>query len=301
MNADRPGPLIIVGTGRCGSTLLHRLLALHEDLGWISTFNEVFPRQPWLSASSQLYRAPLPRRVKEARWFPKPFEAYRFWEAYLPGFSRRDRPPRAEDLTEPGIEGARSAVERVLRWQRRPRLLVKVTGWSRISLFNRVFGDAVFVALRREPCAVVSSWIQAGWLDVTSPPSSERWQWGSVPVAYERAWRELGADPVLTAALKMRLDLDNIEAESEEVPGRFREFRFEDLISRPEPTLRELCGFAGLRWTPSFERAVRGMPFADPREKWRECLSPEQGDLVLEFMRRTAGAGGGLEEPQARA
>jgi len=42
-------PIIIVGTGRCGSTLLFRLLAMHPNVGWLSTFNEVFPTQLWLS------------------------------------------------------------------------------------------------------------------------------------------------------------------------------------------------------------------------------------------------------------
>ena len=82
-------PLIVVGTGRCGSTFLHRLLAFHEELGWLSTFNETFPRQPWLSVFSRLYAA-LPRDLKERRDLRDPFERIGFWESYLPGFSRRE-------------------------------------------------------------------------------------------------------------------------------------------------------------------------------------------------------------------
>ncbi|MEJ7803733.1 MAG: sulfotransferase, partial [Candidatus Limnocylindria bacterium] len=63
-------PLIIVGTGRCGSTMLHRLLARHEQVGCLSTWNETFPSQTWLSASSNLYRSPLPHRLKEWKGFP---------------------------------------------------------------------------------------------------------------------------------------------------------------------------------------------------------------------------------------
>ena len=55
-------PLIVVGTGRCGSTFLHRVLAFHDELGWLSTFNETLPRQQWLSVFSRLYAAPLPTR-----------------------------------------------------------------------------------------------------------------------------------------------------------------------------------------------------------------------------------------------
>src|SRR5918995_985233 len=191
------GPIIIVGTGRCGSTLLHRLLARHAELGWLSTFNEVLPSQTWLSLFSRLYRLPLSERIKASKGFPKPFEAYRFWEHYLPGFSRRDRPQTPDDVLEAGIDPVRRATARVLRFQGRRRLLVKVTGWSRIAYFDRIYPDALFLSLRRDPRSVVSSWINAGWLDVTSPPGSEGWQWGKVSPELYELWRDLGGDPPL--------------------------------------------------------------------------------------------------------
>ena len=38
-------PIIIVGTGRCGSTLFHRLLANHPQLMWLSGFAYRYPAQ----------------------------------------------------------------------------------------------------------------------------------------------------------------------------------------------------------------------------------------------------------------
>lgn len=281
-------PIILVGTGRCGSTMLHRLLARHGELGWLSTFNETLPSQAWLAAFSGLYRTRLPDRVKHLAAFPKPFEAYRFWEHYLPGFSRRDRPQTAADVYEPGVEPVRRATARILRFQRHSRLLAKVTGWSRIAYFDRIYPDAVFVSLRREPRAVVSSWVKAGWLDVTSPPDSDDWQWGEVPRAYLKLWRELGGGPLLSVALKMRLDLDDIAANVALFGDRCREIAYEDLIASPAPTLRGLCEFAGLEWTADFERIVSEREFYDSTGKWRRHMSEPDGELVLEFMRRSA-------------
>lgn len=119
-------PVIVVGTGRCGSTFLHRLLAFHEQLGWLSTFNETFPHRHRLSAFSRLYAAPLPQRVKEMKAFPKPFEAYRFWETYLPGFSRRESPQVPEEIDAAWIGPVRAATRRVLRFHGRERLLVNL-------------------------------------------------------------------------------------------------------------------------------------------------------------------------------
>src|SRR5215211_3537507 len=81
---DVEKPIIIVGTGRCGSTLLHRVVARHEDLGWLSPYNEVFPTQHWLSVFSNLYRwYPGSLKQKHLRFFPSPIEAYVFWSNYL--------------------------------------------------------------------------------------------------------------------------------------------------------------------------------------------------------------------------
>lgn len=287
-------PIFIAGTGRCGSTLFHRILARHPEAGWLSPYNEVLPSQTWLSAFSNLYRSPLPERVRHARVFPKPFEAYRFWDHYLPGFSRRDRPLTADDVPDQGIDPVRRAVSQVLRAQRRPRFLGKVTGWSRIGYLNRVFPDARFIALKREHRSVVSSWAQAGWLDVTSDLDSERWQWGEVPDHYRRLWRELGGGPILSAAVKVQLDLDDIERNVEQVPDRCFELHFEELISRPRESLRAVTEFCGLRWDDRWDAEVSGLRFHDPTGKWKRYLSEEEGDRLLEFFAR-AGGGQGVD------
>jgi omega-hydroxy-beta-dihydromenaquinone-9 sulfotransferase len=283
-------PIFIAGTGRCGSTLLHRILARHPETGWLSPYNEVLPSQTWLSAFSRLYRTPLPEWLRQARAFPKPFESYRFWEHYLPGFSRRDRPLTAEDVPEEGVEPVRRAVAQVLRAQCKPRFLAKVTGWSRIGYLNRIFPDARFIVLQREHRAVVSSWAQAGWLDVTSDLDSQRWQWGEVPDHYRRLWRELGGGPTLSAAVKVQLDLDDIKRNVQQVPDRCFELRFEELISRPRESLRALTEFCGLGWGDRWDADVSRLRFHDPTEKWKRYLTVEQGERLLEFFAR-AGAG----------
>jgi hypothetical protein len=283
-------PIFIVGTGRCGSTFLHRILARHPETGWLSTFNEVLPSQTWLSAFSNLYRSPLPERLRHARAFPKPFECYRFWEYYLPGFSRRDRPLTPEDVPDQGIFPVRRAVSQVLRAQRRARFVGKVTGWSRIGYLNRIFPDARFIVLKREHRAVVSSWAQAGWLDVTSDLDSEHWQWGEVPARYRHLWQELGGGPTLSAAVKVQLDLDDIERNVQQVPDRCLELRFEELISRPRESLRAATEFCGLGWGDAWDAEVSRLRFHDPTGKWKRYLTEEQGERVLEFFSR-AGSG----------
>jgi hypothetical protein len=242
-----------------------------------------------------LYEVPLLDRIKHERFFPKPFEAYKFWEHYLPNFSRRNKPLKAEDVPEEAIEPVRKAISQVLRFHGKKRFLVKVTGWSRMAYFNRIFPDAMFIFLNREHRSVVSSWVQAGWLDVTSGLDSEKWQWGEVPTEYRQAWDELGGGPLLSAAVKIQLDLDDIHEDQALLCDRCYELQYEDLISQPQKYLREVVDFCGLPWSDKFERKVNDMKFYNPVNKWRKYLSDEEGDLVLEFFRRAKTPEGALK------
>ncbi len=284
-------PIIIVGTGRCGSTMLHRILARHDDLGWLSTFNEVFPTQQWLSLFSNLYSKEIfNNKVKHLSFFPKPFESYKFWEHYLPGFTRRDKPLTAEDVPENGISPVRSAIKKVLKYQNKERFLIKVTGWSRIAYFNKIFPEAKFVFLNREHRSIVSSWVQAGWLDVTTEVDSSEWQWGEVPAKYRSAWEDLGGGSVLSAAVKIQIDLDDIHKNIEMFKDRCYEIQYENLITEPISCLQDLFKFCGLRWYQKFEDKINAMTFYNPVNKWKKYLSDKEGELILEFFARAQNA-----------
>ena len=108
-----------------------------------------------------------------------------------------------------------------------------------------------------------------------------------MPPGHKAVWRELGGGPLLSTALKIRLDLDDIAANAALFPDRVHELSYESLISDPEPHLRRLCGFAGLEWTPDFQAVVEATEMYDSTETWRKHLSEEDGGLVLEFLRQT--------------
>ncbi len=279
-------PIMIVCTGRSGSTVFYRVIARHRDVGWLSTLNHAFPSQTWLSVFSRLYPMKMFDAIRDHRLFPKPFSPYKFWEQYLPGITRHDRPLFPEDVPSEAIEPLRQTVAKALRLQNKKRFLMKVTGWARMAYFARVFPELRFIYIKRNPRDVVSSWIQAGWLNVTSPVDSDSWEWGKVPEEYIQVWKEMGRRPFLSAAIKTQLDIDDIRSNMALFPGRCFELHYEDFVVDPVGQLRQTLDFCELEWYEGFERLVRQTKIYNFADKWKKYLTEEEGEVLAEFFER---------------
>ena len=280
---------MIVCAGRSGSTMFYRVIARHREVGWLSSYHQVFPRLTWLAVFSRLYRVRAFDGIKHSSWFPKPFSPYRFWERYLPGIARHDRPLVAEDVPDAAIEPVRRTIARILRYQGRNRFLMKVTGWARMAFFDRIFPDMQFLHLKRHPIAIVASWLKAGWLNVTGDLDGEGWEWGEVPEGYRRIYRDMGGGPLLSAAVKTQLDIDDLRRNIDRFPGRCYELSYEDLVADPHRYFRETLAFCELGWDEGFERVIRTAGIRNYTDRWQQQLSPDEAKLILEFFERVEG------------
>ena len=141
-------PIIIVGTGRCGSTLFHRLLAKHPQLMWLSPLCYKYPDRPgWNRMAVTVMDNPLLSRLFGEKI--RPGENYRFWDKYAYGFSEPCRDLVRSDVTPRVKKQVRAALESMLT-ARRNRLLIKITGWPRIGFLNEIFEDAKFIHVLRD-------------------------------------------------------------------------------------------------------------------------------------------------------
>jgi hypothetical protein len=266
--------------------MLYRLIGRHRDVGWLSTYNQKLPTQLWVSAFSRLYGWKVFDSIRNEYYFPKPFSAYDFWRRYLPGIDRHESPLTPADVPESAIDPLRRDIARVLRYQNKTRFLTKVTGWARIAYFDRIFPDAIFVYLRRDPVSIVDSWIRAGWLNVTADINSPDWEWGEVPQAYREIWRQLGGGPLLSAAIKIQLDVDDLRRNVAQFRARCHEVGYEDLVADPHTHLQELLAFCGLEWTDAFERLITSSEVRNYSDRWKQQLSADDGNRLREFFAR---------------
>ncbi|MHC5059693.1 MAG: sulfotransferase [Planctomycetota bacterium] len=134
-------PIIIVSTGRAGSTIFHRIMSEHPQLAWLSKFSAVFPDRPVMNRFfMQAIDLPLIGKVLTAK--VRPGEHYKFWEYHCKGFRRPCRDLVADDVINKSRR-IRNVFSKMLTTNRN-RLLLKITGWPRIRYLREIFPDAKF-------------------------------------------------------------------------------------------------------------------------------------------------------------
>jgi hypothetical protein len=274
-------PIIIVGTGRCGSTVFHRLLAMHPQAMWLSPFSELYPdKLAWNRWAVTAMGNPLLRRMFGAKI--RPGESYRFWDKYAYGFSEPCRDLVRTDVTARVKKQVRAACERMLT-PAHNRLLVKITAWPRIGFLNEIFEDAKFIHIVRDGRGVASSLLHVDfWRGWYGP---QAWRAGLLSPEDQATWEAYDRSFVALAGLEWRIQMRAIEAARRTLdPARFLEVKYETFCQQPLETCRQVLEFAELPGSADFDRQIRAAPIKDMTKRWRDDLTPAQQTLLDELL-----------------
>jgi len=272
--ADPSQLVFVVGTGRCGSTLVHEVVARHHDVGFISNIDDAVPLLPSSGRWNQaLYEHLPPALSKKGRLRYAPSEAYRLLEREVsPVLSFSSRDLLAEDVT-PWLSGQlHSFFDSRMAAQGKPVFLHKFTGWPRIGLLHGIFPDATFIHIVRDGRAVVNSWLQMPWWSGYRGP--EQWGLGPLTADEQAEFDESGRSFVVLAAIGWKILMRAYaSAESLIPPSQYLSLRYEDIVGDPTGQFGSLLDFAGLERTPQFAKALDRYTFGSSRtEAFRRDL-----------------------------
>lgn len=269
--------VFVVGTGRCGSTMVEEVLARHPDAGFLSNLEDRSNVGVWARRwNNRMYGLVPPALTRKGRLRFAPSEGYRVLDREVsPILSRPWRDLKATDVTPWLASRTRTFFERQAAIQGRPVFLHKLTGWPRAGFLARILPEAKFIHVVRDGRAVANSWLQMEWWEGFNGP--DHWQWGPLPTGYESEWRESGYSFPMLAAVLWKLLMDAHDAASAALPpDRWLEVRYEDVVAKPADAFAAMLDFAGLRADETFNRALSRVRFGSERtEAFRRDLGEE--------------------------
>lgn len=275
-------PVIIVGTGRCGSTIFHQVFAEHPQLMWLSGFSDRYPTKPAVNRWAVTAMGnPLLHRLLGGKI--QPGECYKFWDRYAYGFSTPCRDLFKEDVTPRMKKQVRSAMESLLT-PARNRLLIKIAGWSRIGFLKEIFEDAKFIHIVRDGRAVASSVMHVNfWRGWRGP---QQWGAGMLSPEDQAVWDATDRSFIALAGIQWQLRTRAMEAARQKIdPKDFLEVKYETFCDQPLETYRRVLEFAELPQSAAFEKHIQAASIKSTSNRWRDDLTPHQQGTLDTLLR----------------
>ncbi|MFP4579082.1 MAG: sulfotransferase family protein [Candidatus Sumerlaeia bacterium] len=283
-------PIFIIGVGRSGSTIFHRLMSYHPRCAWLSTrLGNKFPHRPSINRRMmQFLDYPVVGPFLRGRIDPG--ECYSFWEHYCTGFSTPCRDLRQDDVTHRNKSRVRKALSQLIS-PKRPRLLLKITGWPRIGFLREIFPDARFIHIMRDGRAVANSMINIGfWWGWRGPAN---WRWGELSPEFQAEWEKHERSFLALAAIEWKILMDSFDKAGAGVSEeQLMTVKYEDLCEDALGMTRQVCDFCDLDWDSRLEARIRKSPMRNTNHKWQSELTDSQqavlNDVLGEYLRRYA-------------
>jgi hypothetical protein len=271
-------PIFIVGVGRSGSTIFHRMFSEHPNVAWLSKgLSARFPDKPSVNRLlMRLIEYPIVGRYLKGR--VSPGECYDFWEYHCKGFAYPCRDLLPEDVTEKTKVKIRYVMSEALT-RKRNRLLLKITGWPRIGFLSEIFSYATFIHIVRDGRAVVNSMINVGWWWGWGGP--QNWRWGELTPSQEEEWKKYNRSFIALAAIEWKILMDALEnAKGFIESDDFLEVKYEELCSNPLNVFRHVIEFCNLEWSGKFEDSLTRYYLRNTNYKWQNELTVNQKKIV---------------------
>lgn len=278
--------VFVLGTGRCGSTLVEEVLCRHAAVGFVSNLEDRFSLPVTAGRwNGRLYRR-LPAAVtQKSRIRYAPSEGYRV-------LSRDVSPLLAAPLRDLTSDDVTPWLERRLRdffvqrahAQQTGTFLHKFTGWPRAGFIRGVFPSARFIHVVRDGRAVANSWLQMPWwLGFEGP---DHWQWGPLPAELDAEWQASGRSFVVLAGLLWKMLIDAFDsARAGIAKSDWLEVRYEDVAANPRRTFARMLEFCELPWDAEFERGFERHTFTAARsDAFRRDLHPDDVEQLSRIL-----------------
>jgi hypothetical protein len=278
------GPIFVVGTGRCGSTIVDSILAMHPQLSWMPSWVDTSGGYPVFAVVNRLWGRRFMDRYRESRFFPTPVEPYEVFERICQHFPREDV---SEDVIAEAREKLVPVIDAIVRFHGNPRYLAKVVGRPvKVEMFATLFPNARFVHVTRGLKPTLSSLLKVHFF--TGWGMIEDWKWDDIPADQIEFYRSRGESEVVGIAIRLRLNRVEIDRQLALVPPDLQiEVGYKDFVANPIEHLGRIADFAALSMESGFVERVRARNiYGGADDKWMTHFDEDQIRDLDEFETR---------------
>lgn len=298
-------PIIIIGSGRSGTTIISEIIFQHEHLAWHSNYQEIFVFTPLINLLRRFFDnkywrlrrfykyVGVSKNTKQKNQskfnliFFNPIERYNFWE-HITGkridFSRGFL--LNEKATTGEIKRIRSFLAKQVKYQSKKRLIMKFTGPARLEYLTSIFPDALVVNVMREPVATVRSWLKVGFWQRMG--INKLW-WRGAYTPEEIAYAEtIKNNPALITAYQYKKLMQVTQYEIKKLGLNVYECRYEDFIKDAKTFIYKMMEFMQLPQSKNINAYLENMIIHNSNERVSEPgksnISEQEKQQILDMV-----------------
>lgn len=280
-------PIILFGSGRSGTTLISEIIFQHEDLAWHSNYQELFPKFAGINYMRRLFDNKMWRIIgmntQNNRSFSnymlfRPIERYDFWEAVTGeriDFSRSFL--LNEKATPEEREHIRTFFAKVIKFQKRKRLAIKITGPARMEYLMSIFPDAQFINITREPISVIRSWMEIYWNEQIT---NQLWWQGAYSEDELKKAKELSSNKFLFAAFQYKKLMETTQQEIDKMHPDVYNASYEDFVKNPTEFIKDMMQFLHLQPSKLVDKFMNKISIANRNERKAVSEKSEISDVT---------------------
>jgi hypothetical protein len=283
--------VFLLGAGRSGTTLLYKLLSVHQGVAYFSNYQNRYPNWPYFAYLQHILNQ-FPG-YKRQSWFKKQGNAYfnerrKWFHSIVPTPSESESvyascgipliPTDDYYLHPQMIECLQDKFECIRQIAHGRVLLTKrTTNNLRISLLNQIFPEARYIHLIRDGRAVAHSLLRVAWWD------NHVLYWaGKTP----QQMVVEGFDPLELAARNWVEEMQSLEKGITLLrSNQLIEVRYDELLHNPYEQLRRILDFMEIttQEDPMFWDIVESLQLAPRQEAWTRNWTESELKMVLDL------------------
>lgn len=281
------GPIIFIGEGRSGTTVIFEIFVLHEEIAFLTNYTEkfFFPQFGLINVISRYGRED---QYKEDNFFikklPRPSEAYNTWEK-LCGKKFRDSFLKDVKPTSNEKNNVNNYIDKIIKYQMKNRFATKLTGPPRITYLYNINHNTYFINIIRDPRPVVASKLN---VDFRKNKGLTKPYWKNTFNKHHfELYLKYHKDPVAIASLEWLSIYEQTIKESEKCNKDILNIKYEDFVENPYNTLKKIIVHTDLTYSNIYDNRIKAYisknNLKNLNHKYKERLSKKQINIIEEI------------------